>query len=153
MGEQVARITSVRSVRGGVLYVDVESPVWAQEMQYYKPDLLAKINKHIGSDAIRDIHFSVRAIKRTIKQKPVARRAGRNQTPDIQLTLDECREIEEAASHVCDEELRGALKSTMSSYRRLERWMEIQGWRRCPACKALHNRERGCPFCLLGPKL
>ncbi|HET6382676.1 MAG TPA: DUF721 domain-containing protein [Armatimonadota bacterium] len=150
VGEQVARITAVRSVRNGVLQVDVESSAWAQELQFYKPDMIGKINKYVGANAISDIHFRVGSIvkakpKKGLERQIVRRRRGR--TPDIQLTLDECREIEETASKVSEPDLREALSSTMANYRRLERWMEQEGWKRCAQCHALFRRRRGCPFC------
>src|SRR6185437_9807475 len=144
VGEQVARITAVESVRNGVLHVDVDSAVWAQELQYYKPDMLTKVNNYVGGGAIHDILFHVR----TRPRKGAARgrspaRPKRGQPVDIQLTLDECREIEETAHQVSDPELREALTGTMASYRRMERWMVIEGWKRCVRCQALYRRRRG----------
>ncbi|MDQ2733354.1 MAG: DUF721 domain-containing protein, partial [Armatimonadota bacterium] len=76
VGEQVARITAVQSVRNGVLHVDVETAAWAQELQFYKPDMMAKINRYIGSDAVKDVHFRVRSTLR----RPLSR-TGKPSTP------------------------------------------------------------------------
>jgi predicted nucleic acid-binding Zn ribbon protein len=148
VGESIARITSVQAVRNGVLQVDVESPVWAQELQFYKPDMISRINAQVGPGAIQDIHFRVRALKR----KPVAAvqapgRPRRGTQGDVQLTFDDCREIQEIGQRVSDPDLQDALKGTMASYRRLQHWMEARGWQRCGTCQALYQRKRGCPYC------
>ena len=152
VGEQVARITAVQSVRDGVLYVDVESSVWAQELHFYVPDLISRLNSHVGPNVIRDIHFRIKATLKRDKSsgRPASPRPSKKTTPDIQLTLQECHEIREIALRVTDPELRDALSSTITSYRRLERHLEAQGWKRCAQCHALHKRKRGCPFCTLG---
>jgi predicted nucleic acid-binding Zn ribbon protein len=154
VGEKIAGMTAVQSVRSGVLYVDVEASAWAQELQMYRADLTSRVNAYLGAGSIRDIQFRTRTALKP--RAPVGRssrtstRAARGvKTPDIQLSLDECREIADTARKVQEPELREALSSTMASYRRLERWMLLQGWRRCARCQALFNRPRGCPFCRL----
>ncbi|MDZ7266209.1 MAG: DUF721 domain-containing protein [candidate division KSB1 bacterium] len=55
VGEQVAKVASVREVRDGCLYVEVTNSVWRNELYYMKPEIIARINRRIGQNLIHDI--------------------------------------------------------------------------------------------------
>lgn len=60
VGERVAEHARAVRVDGGRLFVEVDSPVWAQELSLMKPKILAQVNALIGSDAIGNVLFRVR---------------------------------------------------------------------------------------------
>ena len=57
VGKKIAENTTVQDVKHGVLIVRVGSPIWAQELQFQKKEVLFKINKTLGKKTIKDIRF------------------------------------------------------------------------------------------------
>ena len=57
VGEVVAGVTETTGVEKGVLTVKTSSPTWRQELHMQKNEILDKINKKIGSRAIKEIRF------------------------------------------------------------------------------------------------
>ena len=57
VGEAVSSVTTAKKVESGTLTVRVETSVWRQELQMQKEEIIKKINKKIGTRAIRDIRF------------------------------------------------------------------------------------------------
>ena len=57
VGKKIAEKTTVQDVKHGVLVVRVDSPIWAQELQFQKKEVLFKINKTLGKKTIKDIRF------------------------------------------------------------------------------------------------
>ena len=57
VGEVVAAATETMGVEKGVLTVKTSSPTWRQELHMQKNEILNKINKKIGSKAIKEIRF------------------------------------------------------------------------------------------------
>ena len=59
VGAQIAAHCRPLGLRGGVLEVEVDSPVWSQQLQLRKPDLLAALAGAFGRDAPRELRFQV----------------------------------------------------------------------------------------------
>ena len=57
VGEVVSSVTKAEKVESGTLVVRVETSVWRQELHMQKEEIINKINKKIGTKAIRDIRF------------------------------------------------------------------------------------------------
>jgi len=57
VGRVVAKATEALSVDKGVLIVKTDSPTWRQELHMQKKEIINKINKKIGSKAIKEIRF------------------------------------------------------------------------------------------------
>ena len=57
VGEVVAGVTEATGVEKGVLTVKTSSPTWRQELHMQKNEILDKVNKKIGSKAIKEIRF------------------------------------------------------------------------------------------------
>ena len=57
VGETVSSVTKAERVESGVLIVKVETAVWRQELHMQKEEIINKINKKIGTRAIREIRF------------------------------------------------------------------------------------------------
>lgn len=57
----VGKIISSHSYPAGIhyrrLYVIVDSPVWLQEISFYKVDLIDKVNKYFGRKIINEIYL------------------------------------------------------------------------------------------------
>tara|TARA_Y100000590_G_scaffold350038_1_gene401759 strand:+ start:410 stop:685 length:276 start_codon:yes stop_codon:yes gene_type:complete len=57
VGEAVSSVTRAERVESGTLIVKVETAVWRQELHMQKEDIINKINKKIGTRAIREIRL------------------------------------------------------------------------------------------------
>ena len=57
VGGVVSAVTKTQGVESGTLIVSVETSVWRQELHLQKEEIIKKINKKIGTTAIRDIRF------------------------------------------------------------------------------------------------
>jgi len=57
MGERVAAHARALRVDGDILFVGVDSSVWAQELSLMKRRILRELNGRLGEDAIRDVRF------------------------------------------------------------------------------------------------
>ena len=57
VGEVVSSVTKAEKVESGTLVVRVETSVWRQELHMQKEEIINKINKKIGTKAIREIRF------------------------------------------------------------------------------------------------
>ena len=57
VGDVVSKVTDAISVDRGVLVVKTKSATWRQELYMQKKDIIDKINKKIGSTAIKEIRF------------------------------------------------------------------------------------------------
>ena len=57
VGKTVSSVTKAERVESGVLIVKVETAVWRQELHMQKEEIINKVNKKIGTRAIREIRF------------------------------------------------------------------------------------------------
>ena len=57
VGDGVSSVTKAANVESGTLVVRVETSVWRQELHMQKREIIKKLNKKIGTKAIRDIRF------------------------------------------------------------------------------------------------
>lgn len=59
VGQQIAAHCRPIGMRGDVLEVEVDSPVWSQQLQLRKPELLAALKKVLGPKAPGELRFQV----------------------------------------------------------------------------------------------
>ena len=59
VGPRVARHTRAIAFREGVLQVEVEGSAWMHELGFLKPDLMRKVNRHLGSRLVKNVRFVV----------------------------------------------------------------------------------------------
>lgn len=57
VGKTVSTVTEVKKVENGVLLIKTQSPTWRQELYMQKKEIIKKINRKIGSRAIKEIRF------------------------------------------------------------------------------------------------
>ncbi|MBU1711980.1 MAG: DUF721 domain-containing protein [Proteobacteria bacterium] len=62
VGEAIANNSKPAGFKGKILLVYVNSPVWIQELQYYKKDMITKINDALGKELVCDIKFRIGAV-------------------------------------------------------------------------------------------
>lgn len=57
VGPGVADHSRAIALQDGVLLVQVESSVWAQELSLLKPRIQQALNERLGADAVKDVRF------------------------------------------------------------------------------------------------
>ena len=107
VGRVIARHAQPCSLRGQKMTLVVDSPAWMQQLSLLKPEIVEKVNRHLGHDAIRDI---------MLKLGEVSLRAG--EVPDdlpihVELNHDEREKIEYALQGLHDPEIRKAVRQVM----------------------------------------
>lgn len=88
----------------GDILLNVDSPVWLQELQYYKKDILGKLRSY----GITSMRFKIGRVSHDMSPNKRLKES-RFKT----LTAEEISLVEDTVSQIDDEELRAALKKAM----------------------------------------
>ncbi len=59
VGEAVAKNARPAGFKGKILLVNVVSSVWIQELQFYRKDMIGKLNEALGKELVCDIKFKI----------------------------------------------------------------------------------------------
>ncbi len=107
VGERIAENTVPESMRRGVLFVNVASSVWMQQLHFLKDEILEKVNNELDSTRIKEIRFK---IGKTPGSAP--------KTPEMLPALDkkEMAEIEKQSSSIEDADLRRSFQHLMATH-------------------------------------
>lgn len=88
----------------GELLINVDSPVWLQELHYYKGNIADRLSPF----GVKDVRFKLGRV--STKVKPGVKGQRSRVKP---LTAEELSYIEETVSQISDEELRETIKRTI----------------------------------------
>lgn len=155
VGPEIAAATFAEAVRGGVLFVRVRSAAWANELTFYKKDILDRLNARVGAKVISDIHFktSGRAFNAPRKPSPAPEPddATIDQTEPAGPLVDLARR-----GGLADPEADSRFRSILNRVAKTQTWKRQMGWIACSRCGALfppQNSSSGlCPFCATIPR-
>lgn len=134
VGPQVAGATEILGIESGVLRVSTKSAVWANELIFYKPEFLRRINARLGAKPgdpfVRDIHF----VNRGVRPKETT---GDDVSPDIDavaLSPAELELVESEVGPIRDEALRDRVRRCRLADLKLRTWRLDNGWAPCQRC-------------------
>ena len=119
VGEQIANRARPLRIRQGVLEVQVDHPVWMQQLQMLKPKILEKLNQQIPNAGITDIYL--RKAKSIPHRTPAAMAVAPMQWKQIELTGAEQQQIEERLTEIKDPDLRQELKQLFTLQKQLDK--------------------------------
>jgi predicted nucleic acid-binding Zn ribbon protein len=149
VGERVADAAQPEFIRDGRMFVVTKSPVWANELTLYKPDIIARLNKRVGGSALKEIVFKAGGLQRK-KISPRDKRSNGPELEGIQLTDAELERVRSIAAS-SGEGSADVLCRLMEAALKLDKWKKAQGWRPCKECGVLQNSSAGvCPVCEMG---
>ncbi len=57
VGNKIATHARPARIRGRILYIEVDDPLWLAQMKYMKRDILGKLESHIKEGVFKDIKF------------------------------------------------------------------------------------------------
>lgn len=146
VGEKVSGAAQPEFVRDGKLFVITKSPVWANELTFYKSDIITRLNKRIGGQVVKDIIFKAGRLA-SKSRKTAAAPPDKSRQEEIQLTRQELEEVKNTAQAAGEEASEG-VKNLLSAAMQLEKWKKANGWKPCKKCGSLQNSASGiCPPC------
>jgi len=61
VGRDIRKHTKPRYVRGKKIWVDVDDPIWIQQLSFLKSKILKKLNTELGGEHIVDIIFKLKS--------------------------------------------------------------------------------------------
>jgi len=61
VGRDIRKHTKPRYVRGKKIWVDVDDPIWIQQLSFLKSKILKKLNIELGEERIVDIIFKLKS--------------------------------------------------------------------------------------------
>lgn len=155
VGPEIAAASSASGVRGGVLFVTVRSAVWANELGFYKQDILNKLNTRLGEAVLSDIHFKVSGggLKSPPKVLPEPDRPDDEALDGIEPAGPLANAA--AARHgVGDDKVDAVVEHVLLQVARMQTWKREHGWRECASCATLYDpHEPGadkahCLYCI-----
>jgi len=59
VGEAIARQAQPHQIKNMVLWVNVSSSTWMQQLEFMKKQIVSRLNDSIGEAVIKDIHFRI----------------------------------------------------------------------------------------------
>ena len=111
VGPQISVQTRPDRLKRNTLFVKVSSSVWMQQLHILKQEIIEKINKLLGKELIKDIHFSIGEIPSTIPTNTYSSSFSPDSYP---LKEKDRRLIEKSISSVEDPELKEILRRVMT---------------------------------------
>jgi len=57
VGSNVNKNTNIKHFKNGVLTIKTKTPVWRNELQFQKKDIISKLNQKLDKNKIKDIRF------------------------------------------------------------------------------------------------
>jgi hypothetical protein len=91
-------------VSNAEILLNVDSPVWLQELQYHREQILGKLRQY----GIASVRFKIGRVSRTRSRKK-----GDNEPRFKTLTPEEISLVEETAAQVDDRDLRATVQKAM----------------------------------------
>ncbi|HKL48019.1 MAG TPA: DUF721 domain-containing protein [Desulfuromonadales bacterium] len=118
VGPQIAKNARPLRIRDGVLELRVAHPVWMQQLQLMKPQLLQKLNERLEGAHIRDLYFRRGKIA---EQAPPEPPSPAEKWQRVELSAEEQKQIEESLQGLDDPELRQRLRQLHIRQRKLDK--------------------------------
>jgi len=107
VGEGIARRTEVSGLKFHTAVIKVSTPMWIQELNLLKTEILARLQARLGADVVRDLRFVKGRLSR--RERPRLRPVAR--APRRAIQLPELR----------DPDLRRAFESLIEAWGRSAR--------------------------------
>lgn len=132
VGAQVAHRVRPHQLRNGVLVLVAVNATWRQELEFLKPQLLARIREYAGSERVRDLAFTVGPLP----QEAAPRRSARR---DLHVPLEPWH-AQEALAPLRDTPLAEAFERLVAARERLREAQERPQGQSAPRDAATHPR-------------
>jgi len=119
VGKQIANRARPLRFRQGILEVQVDHPVWMQQLQMLKPQILAKLNQQLPNADITDIYL--RKTSSPTAQRQPATQPEPPKWQQEELTVEETQQIENQLESLKNPELRDEMRRLFTLQTRLNK--------------------------------
>jgi hypothetical protein len=118
VGDAIASHTHPEEIRFDTLTLLVDSAVWMHELSFLKKALIEKINRILGKNGIRNIHFKmgVLSLRTPLRQDPPS-------LPEI--GEEEAALLDQLLLPVSDDDLKKAIQKAIRKHLRTERGNQV----------------------------
>ncbi len=136
VGEDVARFSSARALREGILYVDVSDSETAMHLSLQRSRFLAEYRTTYGVTDVREVRFQVGRVERMAPEEPSAGAA-----PSIEKVAPKelARLAHDIGALQLPDEVAQLALQTGRRFLALQAARRELGWVPCPTCGALHD--------------
>jgi len=124
VGKQIAARARPFKLRKGVLEVQVDHPVWMQQLQMMKPQILEKIAAKIPNAGITDIYLRQTRNPQTYHPRKVKSASEPPSWTKVELADSDKKSIEQSLSSVSNPELKYELKKLFTMQKQLDKERE-----------------------------
>jgi len=121
VGEQIAARARPLRLRKGVLEVQVDHPVWMQQLQLMKPQILEKISTKIPNAGITDIYLRQSRGNRGYRPAKAKKSAGPPAWTQTELSAEETRSIEMELDGIDNPELKDEMRRLFTLQTQLDK--------------------------------
>lgn len=142
VGDEIARhARPIKVLRGGMLLVAVDSPVWAHHLNMLARELLDKVNAELPGIAIKSLRFQAGYLSDGTNEdknehKQETDRLEQSLT-SVPLTPAEQQQAVMLAASAGDPTLRHAAAEVIRQYYRWRKQCLAEKWHPCASCQAL----------------
>jgi len=112
VGPQIATHAHPLRIRDAILEVRVDQPVWMQQLQLLKPQILKRLNDRLGEQLIDDLFFRRGQVTPPVSPPPP-------KPPLAQLTATEREHVTDTVAALADDDLREELGKLLELQMRL----------------------------------
>lgn len=149
VGKDLAKNIIPQEIKFSVLYVYTYSSVWANSFQYLKMDIIAKINKFVQYNLIKDIQFT-RFRRKEIDTSPIIKQKVNlakyiNKVPINDVDINN---IKAKLINVKNKDLQLKLQEVCTKSLQLQKLKQQYGWNACSRCGRLKPpQDKFCDSC------
>jgi len=124
VGEQIAARARPLRLRKGVLEIQVDHPVWMQQLQMMKPQILEKISAKIPNAGITDLYLRQTSSSQTYHPRKARQVSEPPPWTKVELTDAEKDSIEDELSPVNNSDLKHELRKLFTRQKQLDKERE-----------------------------
>lgn len=133
------------ALKDNILYLTTDNPVWADEFNFMKDDVINKMNSIAGSHVVSTVRFVKKPYK---KIRPYMQTDFRGYKDDVYydfspemkdavLTEEDMEKVNSFCENVEDTALREAMSKAYTARIKLNKLKKEKGFHPCPICHAL----------------
>lgn len=153
VGPAIAAVARPVRVKNGVLWVQVKSSAWVQELSFQRHYILQRLAGYLPNLHLHHLYLRTNWPEENLtleaqeapEEPPLP---SMKELEKIALSPREQEYIEAVASHLSDGEMRKVFQQAMTREMQSRHWRLQHGWKPCPCCQALFfGEEESCPIC------
>ncbi len=153
VGDKIAAHAKIVDLRGKVLLLAVDSPVWGHHLLMLKENIINYINKFVGEILVADIKFQAGNFGHYQKKEQtetINKPYWTDRLNEVRLEESETTRIGEISGPLADPELRTKIAGIIRKETALNKLKKSLAWHKCSQCGVLCPPEKKyCTVCTI----